>query len=179
MWILEVAPKGYVLLRDWSTCSTLTILDLINNMIGATCIWPLNEHKNLHFGIDKIFLWTPKIMRQMATCTIWKCQSSCTSCVFHIIWEVDVERNVSIYGMSTLLLANGLRSPWKLGPIELRAFKFSTKGSFTLSFGGWCFKVCALKSSWSHVLVLGHHKHACLTVIHLLRSNHISGSGYG
>ena len=40
---------------------------------------------------NKIFVWAPKIMRQMAIGTIKICQSSCSNCVFHILCEVGAE----------------------------------------------------------------------------------------
>ena len=47
------------------------------------------------FTLNEIFMWAPKIMRQMATATIWIWQSSRTNCVFHII-QVGADRRVSI-----------------------------------------------------------------------------------
>ena len=34
-------------------------------------VWSFNEHENIHSGMNKIFTWAPKTMRQMATVTIW------------------------------------------------------------------------------------------------------------
>jgi hypothetical protein len=47
-------------LKEIGLCAQnmLTILGLIVNMIGGL-IWPFNEHKDLNFDDDKIFILAP------------------------------------------------------------------------------------------------------------------------
>ena len=44
----------------------------------------LMRNNNIHFDIEKTFIYAPKIMRKMVTYTIWVA----TKCVFHILQEV-------------------------------------------------------------------------------------------
>ena len=55
-------------------------------------IWPLNEHKNLHFNLmmNKICIWTLRILRQLVMGTILICSCSHTNCAFYILQEVGV-----------------------------------------------------------------------------------------
>lgn len=41
--------------------------------------------------MNNLFKWAPKIMRKMATRTIWICESSCTNSMIHILQEVGTE----------------------------------------------------------------------------------------
>ena len=68
------------------------------------------------FIMNKIFIWDPKIMRQMATGMFWICKLSCTNCVFNILREVGTERKsihvkacipYSIHTPSSLLCVQG------------------------------------------------------------------------
>ena len=46
--------------------------------------------------LNKIFIWAPNIMRQMAMGMIWICESSCRNCMLHILWEVDAENSIHV-----------------------------------------------------------------------------------
>ena len=53
-------------------------------------MWPLNEHKNLHFDNEYIIHTKSKKIRQMTMGTMRICWSSCTNYMFHIPQEVGV-----------------------------------------------------------------------------------------
>ena len=46
--------------------------------------------------MSKIFIWAPKVIRNITMATIWNWQSSCTYCVFCNLWEVGAELKVTI-----------------------------------------------------------------------------------
>ena len=60
MFLKDIGPRAQ---------NMLTILSSIVNTIGRP-LWPLNEHeKSFTLKMNKMFVQTPNIVRQMATCT--------------------------------------------------------------------------------------------------------------
>ena len=99
--------------------------------------------------INKIFTWALKIMRQMATCTIWNWQSSCTKCdVFRILWEVGAEMKMSIEGLLTLRMSN-----------------FVTNFSSVMSLGICAFLFFCVFLLWMQLKFLNDHSHSCLQIL--------------
>ena len=76
MWLKEIGLHAQ---------SIITILSSIGSIIGERGhVWPFDELKNLHFGMNMIFIWALKIMRTAATASIWICKQS-----FHILGEAN------------------------------------------------------------------------------------------
>ena len=51
--------------------------------------------------MNKIFIWAPKIMKKVATESIWICLPSCpTNNVFYILEEVGSLKKVTVYDLS-------------------------------------------------------------------------------
>ena len=82
-------PNKHVLKRNWTMCSKFINHSRYNNPHnggeGRRPMDHLITQRIFTLRINMIFIRTPYMMKTMATGTIWICQSSRTSCVFHIL----------------------------------------------------------------------------------------------
>lgn len=68
MWLQEQIPKRHrVFKRDWTAFSKYCNHSKLNSQHkwGGGPIWPYNKHEILQFGMAKMFVWAPEIMRKV------------------------------------------------------------------------------------------------------------------
>ena len=71
----------------------LTILGSIVNITGGDMYDHFKNFKIVTLIMNKIFICAQKIMRKIATATVWISKSSFTSCMFHILPQVGAEKS--------------------------------------------------------------------------------------
>ena len=100
--------RGLYFKRDWTKCSKFANYSRFNNQHNWGNLYDhLMSTRNFTLTIKKMFMWAPKIMRQMDMGMMWLCQTSHTNCMLCIQLEVGAKRKVSEFGTSTL-------TNWKL-----------------------------------------------------------------
>ena len=81
--------KWHVFKRDWTMWSKyVNRLGLHSQHDWRDLYDHLMSTRIFTFIVNKIFMWAPKVMRQVTLGTIWICY-----CAFYILREVGVERN--------------------------------------------------------------------------------------
>ena len=74
----------------------LTVLNLVVNMIRETCTTS-SVCEICTLIMNEIFIWAPKMMRQMATGKIWISISSCTNFMFVVLEKSGCKAKKSVH----------------------------------------------------------------------------------